>query len=108
MAAARRSSAFDAASFWTGRPSRRSALVSSSRPPSMASSRRSRLNHCRILLRARGEATICNQSRDGPADGTLEVMISAVSAEISLVSRGTSRPFTLAPMHRWPTSVWMA
>ena len=74
----------------------------------MASSRRSRLNHWRILLRARGEATICSQSREGPAEGTLEVMISTVSADCSVVSSGTRRPFTLAPMQRWPTSVWMA
>ena len=36
-----------------GRPSRRRAFVSSSRPPSMASSRRSRWNHWRILDFAR-------------------------------------------------------
>ena len=38
-------------SFCTGRPSRRIALTSSSRPVSIASSRRSRENHWRILLR---------------------------------------------------------
>ncbi len=91
-----------------GSPSRRRALVSSSRPFSIASSRRSRLNHWRILLRALGEATICSQSRDGPADGTFEVMISTVSADDSWVSSGTSLPFTLPPMQWCPTSVWMA
>ena len=73
----------------------------------MASSRRSRENHCRILFRARGDATIWSQSREGPAEGTLEVMISTVSADCRGVSKGTSRPFTLAPMQRCPTSVWI-
>ena len=85
----------------------RSALDSSSRPFSMASSRRSRLNHWRILLRARGVTTIFSQSRLGPADGTLEVKISTLSPELSLESSGTRRPLTRAPMQRWPTSVWM-
>ena len=57
---------------------------------------------------ARDEATIWSQSRDGPADGDFDVKISTVSAEDSWVSSGTSRPFTRAPMQRWPTSVWMA
>ena len=65
-------------------PSRRSALASSSRPVSMASSRRSRLNHWRILLRAREEATICSQSCDGPAVGDFDVKISTVSADASV------------------------
>ncbi len=108
MAAATSASACSEASFWTGSPSRRSSLISSSRPNSMASSRRSRENHWRILVRARDEATMPSQSRDGPAVGALEVKISTVSAEFSRVSRGTSRPLTLAPMQRWPTSVWMA
>jgi len=89
-------------------PPRRRALVSSSRPFSIASSRRSRLNHWRILLRALDEATICSQSRDGPAEGELEVTISTVSAEDTWVSSGTRRPLTRAPMQRWPTSVWIA
>ena len=46
------SSTLAPASFCTGRPSRRSALTSSSRPVSRASSRRSRENHWRILLAA--------------------------------------------------------
>ena len=73
----------------------------------MASSRRSRENHCRILERARDEATMCSQSREGPAVSALEVKISTVSAELSRVSSGTRRPLTFAPMHLWPTSVWM-
>ena len=64
------------------------------------STRRSRLNHWRILLRARGEATNCSQSRDGPAVSTLEVKISHVSPLCSWWSSGTSRPLTLAPMQR--------
>jgi len=59
-----------------------------------------RENHWRIFVRARDEATIPSQSRDGPAVGAFEVKISTASAELSLVSRGTSRPFTLAPMQR--------
>ena len=73
----------------------------------MASSRRSRENHWRILDRALDEATMCSQSREGPAVSALDVKISTVSAELSLVSRGTRRPLTLAPMHLWPTSVWI-
>ena len=92
----------------TGIDSRRSARVSSSRPVSMASSRRSLENHWRILLRARDEVTKPSQSREGPAAAAFEVKISTVSALASRVSSGTSRPLTLAPMHRCPTSVWMA
>ena len=92
----------------TGSASRRNSLVSSSRPASIASSRRSRLNHWRILLRARGEPTNCSQSRDGPAVSTFEVKISHVSPLRSVVSSGTSRPLTLAPMQAWPTSVCTA
>ena len=74
----------------------------------MASSRRSRENHWRILDDARGVATICSQSRDGPAPSTLDVKISTVSPDDSGESSGTSRPLTRAPMQAWPTSVWMA
>ena len=108
MVSATPASTGELVSFWTGRPSLRSAFVSSSRPDSMASSRRSRLNHWRILLRARGLTTIFSQSRLGPAEGTLEVKISTLSPEVSCESSGTSRPLTRAPMQRWPTSVWMA
>jgi hypothetical protein len=83
MVATATSSAPSAASFWTGSPSRRSSFTSSSRPSSMASSRRSRENHWRIFVRARDEATMPSQSRDGPAVGDLEVKISTVSAELS-------------------------
>ena len=62
------------------------------------STRRSRLNHWRILLRARGEATNCNQSRDGPAVSTFDVKISHVSPLCKVVPSGTRRPLTFAPM----------
>ena len=51
----------------TGRLRLRIARVSSSRPSSMASVRRSLQNHWRILLRAFGLLTKLSQSRDGPA-----------------------------------------
>ena len=89
-------------------PSRRSAFTSSSRPASIASTRRSRENHCRIFERARGVCTNCSQSRLGPAPSTLLVKISHVSPDCSAESSGTSRPLTRAPMQRWPTSVWIA
>lgn len=41
-----------------------------------------------------------SQSRDGPADSDLDVNISTVSPFSSLVSSGTNRPFTRAPMVR--------
>jgi hypothetical protein len=91
-----------------GSASRRSSFISSSRPASTMSPRRSRENHWRILLRARGEATNCSQSRDGPAVSTFEVKTSHVSPERKVLSSGTSRPFTRAPMHAWPTSVCTA
>jgi hypothetical protein len=97
----------DVASFCTGMPSRRRALASSSRPFSIASSRRSRENHWRILLRARGEATNSSQSRDGPL-ATLEVTISTVSPDVNRSSRRAMLPLMRAPMQWWPTSVWMA
>ena len=92
----------------TGRPSRRNSFVSSSRPISTASSRRSRLNHWRILLRARGDSTNASQSCDGAADSSFEMKISHVSPLRSSLSSGTRRPFTLAPMHLCPTSVCTA
>jgi hypothetical protein len=77
-------------------------------PCSMASSRRSLVNHWRILLRARGEATKPSQSRLGAAFGALDVNTSTTSPLSSLDSSGTSRPLTRAPIVWWPTSVWMA
>jgi len=91
-----------------GRLRLRMARVSSSRPSSMASVRRSLLNHWRILLRAFGLLVKLNQSRDGPADSDFDVSTSTVSPFSSLVSSGTRRPFTRAPMVRWPTSVCTA
>ena len=85
------------ATWRSGRPSRRSALVSSSRPPSMASSRRSRWNHWRILDLAREDWAMASQSREGPAPSLLVVTISTTSAERNTVSSGTRRPLTFAP-----------
>ena len=92
----------------TGRPSRRSSSASSSRPCSIMSRRRSRLNHWRILLRARGDLTKPSQSCDGPAVSTFDVKISHVSPLASWWSSDTRRPLTLAPMQAWPTSVCTA
>src|SRR6266487_1483953 len=39
--------------------------------------------------------------------GPLEVRISTISPFCRAYSRGTMRPFTLAPTQRCPTSVWM-
>ena len=72
----------------------------------MASSRRSLLNHALIFDRARGLLTKLSQSRLGPACSPLLVTISTTSPLLSFDSRGTSRPLTLAPAHRKPTSVW--
>ena len=77
----RRRAPASAASFWTGMPSRRSAFTSSSRPVSIASTRRSRENHCRIFERARGVCANWSQSRLGPAPSTLLVKISTVSPD---------------------------
>ncbi len=46
------------------------------------------------------------QSRDGPRAALL-VTISTMSPDWSLWSSGTMRPFTFAPIVRWPMSVWM-
>ena len=72
----------------------------------MFSSRSERLNQARIFSRAAGVRTIVSQSRDGPRAALL-VTISTMSPEASLWSSGMMRPFTFAPMVRWPTSVWM-
>ena len=77
-------------------------------PVSAAASRRSLENQCRILFRARALWTKPSQSRLGPASGALEVKISTVSPLLSALSSATRRPLTLAPMVRWPTSVWIA
>ena len=78
-------------------------------PVSVAASRRSLENQCRILFRARALLT---KLQPVPArrrrPGALEVKISTVSPLFSVLSSATSRPLTRAPMHRWPTSVWIA
>ena len=92
----------------SGRPSLRSSRAIDSLPRSIASSRRSLVNHCRILLRARGLLTKPSQSRLGPAPGAFDVNTSTTSPLSSVLSSGTSRPLTRAPMQRWPTSVCTA
>ena len=58
----------------------------------------------RDLVRARPLWTTASQSRLGPE--FLPVMTSTLSPETSSESRGTIRSLTLAPIVRWPTSVW--
>ena len=87
---------------------RRIARASCSRPDSIASSRRSLLNHWRILLRARGERTKASQSRLGPADSSFDVNTSTTSPLASSDSSATRRPLTRAPIVRCPTSVCTA
>ena len=89
-----------------GRPCLRIARTMASLPDSIASSRRSLENHALIFVRARGEATKDSQSRLGPAPSAFEVKISTTSPFSSDDSSGTSLPFTRAPTHRCPTSVW--
>ena len=91
-----------------GSPSLRMSLAICSLPCSMASSRRSLVNQCRILERARGDFTKPSQSRDGPAFGALEVKTSTTSPLSRVDSSGTSRPLTREPMVWWPTSVCTA
>ena len=92
----------------TGRSSPRSAIARSSRPASIASSRRSFEKRWRIFARARGVCANCNQSSVGPAASWRLVTISTESPVVSSASSGTRRPLARAPMQRWPTSVWMA
>ena len=91
-----------------GRPCLRIALSSESLPSSMASSRRSLLKCCRILVRARGLLTNPSQSCVGPEVSDFDVKISITSPLDSVDSSGTSLPLTLAPMHLCPTSVCTA
>ncbi len=58
----------------------------------------------RILFFARAVSTKLSQSREGCEEG--DVRISTMSPFTSGVLRGTSRPFTRAPVVWWPTSVW--
>ena len=77
-------------------------------PCSIASSRRSFVNQALILLRARVLATKLTQSWLGPASGFFEVNTSTESPLESVLSSGTRRPLTFAPIVRWPTSVCTA
>ena len=91
-----------------GRPSLRISLAIWSLPRSIASSRRSLVNHCRIFERARGDVTKPSQSCDGPALAALEVNTSTTSPFSRVDSSGTRRPLTRAPIVWCPTSVWTA
>ncbi len=95
-------------SFCSGRFCLRIARAMASLPCSIASSRRSFVNQARILLRARVLLTKLTQSWLGPASGFFEVKISTESPLLSGLSSGTRRPFTFAPIVRWPTSVCTA
>ncbi len=75
-------------------------------PVAMFSSRRSFLNHWRILFRASLDLQIFIQSRLGPL-ADLEVMISTISPFFSGVSKVTIRPFTRAPVMELPMAEWM-
>ena len=89
-----------------GIPACRSSDSKEARPVAMFSSRRSFLNHWRILLRASLDLHSFIQSRLGPwAD--LEVMTSTIWPFWSWVSKGTMRPLTLAPVMWLPTAEWM-
>ena len=92
--------------FCRGKPAFRICRAIDSRPASIASSRRSLLNQALILERALGLFTKLSQSRLGPAASLLLVTISTTSPLLRRDSRGTSRPFTFAPAHLRPTSVW--
>ena len=60
---------------------------------------------CLILLRARDVTTKFSQSRLGLCPAA--VTISTMSPLRSRARSGTILPFTRAPTHWWPTSVWM-
>ena len=76
------------------------------RPLTMFSSRFSRLNHWRILLRALLERAILIQSRLGPWALWL-VVTSTTSPFCSRWFSGTMRPLTLADTMWLPTAEWM-
>ncbi len=52
--------------------------------------------------------TNVSQSWLGPASGFFEVKTSTTSPLFRVVSSGTRRPLTLAPIVRWPISVCTA
>ena len=93
----------------SGRPCLRIALARESLPVSIISSRRSLVNHCLILLRARGELDegqpVARRARPPSA---LEVSTSTTSPFRARLSSGTRRPLTRPPMQWCPTSVCTA
>ncbi len=60
---------------------------------------------CLILFRAREVTTKFSQSRLGLCPAA--VTISTMSPLRRRARSGTILPFTRAPTHWWPTSVWM-
>jgi len=78
----------------------------------MASTRRSRENHWRILERAFGVCTNSSQSRLGPASATLLVKISTVFARVQRIVEWHQTPVDPGPdasmthlgVHRVPRS----
>ena len=78
-------------------------------PCSMASSRRSLENHCRILLRARGLFTNISQSRLGPAvRGLRGEDLDHVAVVQRALQRHQPAVDPAADAVRWPTSVCTA
>ena len=86
-------------------PALRICRAMDSLPASIASSRRSFVNHALILERARGDLTKLSQSRLGAAFSPLLVTTSTTSPLASGASKETNFPFTFAPIHLLPTSV---
>ena len=70
------------------------------------SSRRSFLNHWRILFLASELFTRLSQSRLGPF-AEVDVMTSTISPDWSWCEKGTMRPLTLAIDIWLPTAEWM-
>ena len=66
------------------------------------------MNQALILERALGDLTKLSQSLLGAAFSPLFVTTSTTSPLVSGASKETNFPFTLAPMHRLPTSVCTA
>ena len=87
---------------------RRNSLSRALFPSWMFSSRFSFLNQERILFRASLVRTMPSQSRLGPLPRPEAVSTSTIIPVLTLKSRLTIRPSTLAPIIRLPTAEWMA
>ena len=90
-----------------GMPRCLSSASNEMRPLMMFSSRRSFLNHWRILERASLLLAIFIQSRLGPLSAGPR-MTSMISPVDTMWSMGTMRLFTLQPTMRLPTAEWIA